>query len=73
MFSANESPDVFYPNIHHMYFAIVYILTAIPKSVLDDPALWRHDLPSTASKLARSVFIIMTWFLVQIKALDVFN
>ena len=52
--------DVFYPNIHHMYLAIVYILTAIPKSVLDDPALWRHDPPSTASKLARSVFIIMT-------------
>ncbi len=33
--------DVLYPKKYHMYLAIVYILTAIPKNVLDDPALSR--------------------------------
>ena len=36
--------DVFYPNIHHMYLTMVYILTAIPKNVLDDAALYRPTL-----------------------------
>ena len=40
--------------------------------VLDDPAMWRHDPPSTASKLAHSVFTIKTLFFVQMKALAVF-
>ena len=57
--------DVFYQNIYHMYLAIVYILTAIPKNVLNDPAIWRHDLPNTVSKLAHSVFIILTLVFVQ--------
>ena len=71
-FAQMKALDVFYQNIYHMYLAIVYIYTPIPKNALDDPAIWRHDPPSTASKLAHSVFNILTLFFVQMKALDVF-
>ena len=63
--------DVLYPNIHHMYLMIMNIATPIPKIVLDDPAVCRHDPPNMVPQLAHSVFIIMTWLLVQSIALDV--
>ena len=39
---------------------IMNIATPIPKIVLDDPALCRHDPPNMVPQLAHSVFIIMT-------------
>ena len=50
--------NILYPNIHHMYLAMMYIETAIPKNI---PAtLCRHHPPYTASRPAQSVFIIKT-------------
>ena len=54
-----------------MYLMIMNIATPIPKNVLDDPALCRHDPPNMVPKLAHSFVIIKTWLLVQSIALDV--
>ena len=76
MFSANESPGcVLFKYIPYMLGHSVYLDsggTCLHAFVLDDPAMWRHDPPSTASKLAHLIFIILTLFFVQMKALDVF-
>ena len=63
---------VLYLKIHHMYLANMYIETAIPKNVYVACVTHRapHSAP-TVSMLAHSVFIIKTWCLVQMKALDV--
>ena len=42
--------DVLYQNIHHMYLMIMNIATPIPKNVLDDLALCRHDPPKHGTK-----------------------
>ena len=60
--------DVLYLKIHHMYLAKMYFETAIPKTSMSSVSRTGHH---TVSKPAQSVFIIKTWFVVQMIALDV--